>query len=257
MTYKDFAIKLAYKAGGLIKKNFSLGMKKTWKTDYTPLTVTDLAINKLVLDTIQKIYPNHGVIAEEGSSKNTDAEYNWVCDPVDGTIPFSHGIPVCVFSLALVHNGKPILGVIYDPFLNRLFVGEKGKGTRLNGKIVKVSKTNSLKHTLINLEVPRQLGVDLNPMRRALNECKIITLGCTLYGGMLVANGEFVASIFTGIKTHDAAALKIIVDEAGGKVTNIWGKDQLYNQDIKGYLATNGKVHNEIVKIIKKTAVSY
>lgn len=259
MTYKKFAIKLAYKAGSIIRKNFSLGMKKSWKTDYTPLTITDLTINKLVLESVKKIYPTHGVIAEEGSHKIKRAEYNWVCDPVDGTIPFSHGMPLCVFSLALVHNGQPILGVIYDPFLKRMLIGEKGKGCRLNGKIAHVSKARTLKHNLINLEVPRQLGVDLNSMRSSpeLKGCQVSSLKSTLYGGMLVASGELVACIFTGIKPHDAASLKIIIDEAGGKMTDIWGHEQRYDQEMKGYLASNGLVHDKLLEVIRKYAKSY
>ena len=111
MTYEEFAKQLAQKAGEIMKNNFSHGMKKELKRDKSPVTTTDIAINKLVISEVKKYFPDHDVKGEEESSFENNSEYVWVCDPVDGTYPFSHGLPVFTFSLALVKNGKPVLGV--------------------------------------------------------------------------------------------------------------------------------------------------
>src|SRR3989344_508119 len=151
MEYREFAIKLAKQAGKIIKDNFTSNMKKEWKSDNTPVTETDLKINQLVIDAVKKHFPTHSIIAEEGSYKVDNSEYSWVCDPVDGTIPFSHGIPTCAFSLALVKNGAPILGVIYDPFIDRLFFAEKNKHAFLNDKMIKVSDKKDLENSVIGM----------------------------------------------------------------------------------------------------------
>ena len=88
LNYKNFALDLAHQAGAIIKANFTLGMKKEWKADNTPLTQTDLTINQMVLDAVHKTFPGQGILAEEGNDYTPDQEYIWVCDPVDGTIPF-------------------------------------------------------------------------------------------------------------------------------------------------------------------------
>src|SRR6185369_6851970 len=101
MTHKEFALQMAQEAGGIIRSNFSMGMKKEWKEDVTPVTVSDLAINKDLIEGVKQHFPGHSVYGEEESALIDGAEYVWVCDPVDGTLPFSHGIPTCMFSLAL------------------------------------------------------------------------------------------------------------------------------------------------------------
>lgn len=125
MNHLDFAINLAKQAGPIIKNNFVLGMKKEIKQDKTPLTVTDLAINDLVNKAVAKMFPDHGLISEEGGFYSGQ-DYTWVCDPVDGTIPFSHGVPICMFMLGLMYKGQSILGVVYDPFMDKMYYAEKG-----------------------------------------------------------------------------------------------------------------------------------
>lgn len=255
MQYKNFAINLALEAGKIIKTNFTLGMKKEWKTDNTPLTETDLAINKLIITSVKKEFPEHSILAEEGDDFSEKSEFVWVCDPVDGTIPFSHGVPTCVFSLALVYNGESILGVVYDPFLDRLFLAEKGKGAFMNNKKISVSLNKTIKNSLFGICYWKEAQFDFSVLIETLKkqEAKIMDVNSIAYVGALVSNGEFAGTIFPGNKPHDTAALKIIVEEAGGKVTNIFGDEQRYDREIKGHLITNGFLHKELLDIIKKT----
>ncbi|KKU56241.1 MAG: Inositol-phosphate phosphatase [Parcubacteria group bacterium GW2011_GWA1_47_11] len=254
-AYKDFAVALAKEAGAIMRNDFTLGMKKEWKEDNTPVTTTDLVINALALERIKKAYPGHSVIAEEGSDFRENDELVWVCDPVDGTIPFAHGMPTTVFSLALVHQGKSILGVVYDPFGERLYTAEKGKGAFLNGNRISVSKHNTFKNAVIGINWSHRSPVDLLGLFGALKQKKSrgINVGSIIYMGALVAAGEFAAVIYPNKKVHDSASLKILVEEAGGKVTDLWGKEQRYDRPTNGIVASNGVLHESILALIRET----
>lgn len=243
MDHLEFAKTLALKAGEIMRKNFSAAMTKEWKSNNTPVTATDLAINQMVMDECLLHFPDYGILAEEESRAKDGAEFVWVCDPVDGTIPFSHGIPTSVFSLALVKNGEPILGVIYDPFMDRLFWAEKGKGAFLNGQVVHVNK-RGLDNSVISWE-------SWGPKFASDKKVLVVTLACVIYGGMLVASGELVGAFYDWVYAHDAASLKIIVEEAGGKVTDKEGKEQRYDGKINGAIISNGVVHQELLDFIK------
>lgn len=258
VNHKNFAIELAKKSGNIIRDNFLLGMRKEWKADNSPLTETDTTINDLVVESINNVFPGHNVLAEEGDSFSGASEYVWVCDPLDGTIPFSHGIPTCVFSLALTHQGESILGVVYDPFMDRMFIAEKGGGAFLNGKRISVSRNASIKNALFAVSLGKA-QCDFLPLVKALrNEhARVINVGSITYMGSLVACGEFSATVFQGVKLletkpHDTAALKVIVEEAGGRVTDIFGNEQRYDQDIRGHLVSNGVLHETLLKLIRE-----
>lgn len=244
-----FAIDLAKQAGQIMKQNFTLGMKKEWKADNSPITATDVEINNLVLKAVEKKYPTYSFVGEEGS-RIIESEYTWVCDPVDGTIPFSHGQPTFVFSLALTKNGESVLGVIYDPICDRLLHAEKGKGTFLNDKKISVStEAEWSKTSLVSINSNRTLASLHSKL--STEGCRTLTVNSCVYTSMLVAAGEILAEVCSSDKPWDAAAVKIIVEEAGGKVTNLAGKDQRYDGPIDGLIASNGAIHQKLVDIIK------
>lgn len=251
-NYLDFAVNLAYKAGAIMRLNFRLGMKRERKSDHTPVTVSDKEINQLVIDNVRKYYPSHSVIAEEGSDLKS-TEYAWVCDPIDGTIPFTHGYPTSVFALALVRKGESILGVIYDPFMDRLVTAVKGEGAHLNKKPIHVSASADLKSAVIDVGTSIDMRFSIGALNELLRKkgCFPSTLWCVSYAGMLVASGEF-AAIICGVRSPwDGAANKIIIEEAGGKVTDLFGEDQRYDKRLKGIIATNGKLHDTLVSLVK------
>lgn len=245
MDYKKFALGLAKEAGKIMLANFSMGMKKEWKSDHSPVTATDKKINRLVIERVKKYFPKHDVLGEEESYRPNRGEFVWVCDPVDGTVPFSHGIPTFVFSLALVQEGRPILGVIYDPFLDRLYFAEKAKGASLNGKSIKVNQQN------MSRGVIAWSNLGMTAIKKSFPNIAAICLWCICYEGVLVATGELTAAFYNHFNAHDIAALKIIVEEAGGKVTDIYGNEQRYDRKIKGALITNGRVHKQLLGFIK------
>ena len=248
--YRSFAIQLAKKSGAIIRSNFKIGVSKKWKNDGTPVTRTDLEINKLVLLAIRKKFPAHSIVSEEGSAL-TNSEYAWVCDPIDGTVPFSHGYPTFAFSLALTQNGRSILGVAYDPILDHLVVAEKGRGAFLNGKRIAVRKESKIgSKTFVNIDGDHTNRIlklrELLLKRRS----HVSILYSCVYASIRVASGEFSAEVYEWNKSWDAASVKIIAEEAGGRVTDLRGREQRYDRPIHGFIAGTPAVHRQLVRMI-------
>jgi len=252
--YQKFAQDIAREAGDIIRENFVLSMKKRWKEDRTPVTETDTKINSLVIERVSQQFPDHSVLGEE-ESHTGNSDYWWVCDPLDGTTPFSHGIPACVFSLALVHQGKSVMGVIYDPFCDRLFYASQGRGAYLNDQPIKVSQDDSLTKTVGSYDYVASSKYNLQKLAEVLTTEKavfLVRLVSSIYPACLVAAGELSFSLFPNDKAHDVAAVKIIVEEAEGLVTDLAGGNQRYDEEIKGAIASNGSVHDELVQLSKR-----
>lgn len=258
MHYKTFVTEIALEAGELIRKNFTTGMKKEWKYGYSATTKTDHIINKLVIDRIKEKFPDHNVLGEEKDSLSGTSNFVWVCDPVDGTKPFSHAIPTSVFSLALVESGISMVGIVYDPFLDRMFFAEKNKGAFLNERKITVSPENQIKHSLFGVCYGwKEEPFDFSSLAREIKHQsgEVIDVGSITYMGALVAAGELAGTFFQGTKPHDTAALKVIVEEAGGKVTDLFGNDQRYDRDIQGHICSNGVLHDESVRLFKENII--
>ncbi|MDB5160652.1 MAG: Inositol-phosphate phosphatase [Candidatus Saccharibacteria bacterium] len=258
--YLEFAKDLAKEAGSIMYENFLTNPAKEWKEDRTPLTFTDTQINRLVIERISASFPDHSVLGEE-ESHNLGGEMTWVCDPVDGTMAFSHGLPISTFSLALTRAGKPIVGVVYDPYIKRLFWASKGEGAFLNGDQIHVSQSESLENTLIDLEAIGESGQpviklkpDFLPALTALG-ANSTRLWSVILPSVLVASGQFSATLFVHTKPEDGASIKIIVEEAGGKVTDLFGREQRYDQPTNGFLASNGKIHQQLLNLIAEYTV--
>jgi fructose-1,6-bisphosphatase/inositol monophosphatase family enzyme len=255
-NYLSFATDLAEKAGVIMLKYFATELKKEWKEDGTPVTAADIAVNKLVIESVLKEYPTHGILGEEESLLK-ESEYVWVCDPIDGTYPFSFGIPIFTFSLALTHHGEPIVAVVYDPVLKRMFTAEKGENAFMNSKKISVSKASHLERQFVSTEGRRLSGFSQEKLREALSSNGVILsiLGSLTYTNIMVASGEFIGSVYSNPKAWDCAAVKLLVEEAGGKATDLFGNEQRYDKSLKGFITSNGIVHDQLVKIVNKTLI--
>ena len=225
-------------------------MKKEWKADHSPVTETDHAINAIVLKEIQRKFPKHSILSEEGNAVK-ESEYVWICDPVDGTHNFAHGIPTVTFALALIKSGVPIVSVINDPFMNRLFTAEKGKGAYLNGKRIHVSNDPLIKRTMIGMGKMNEVRNLIPVFERARHYGARIVTGLSIhYMCMLVACGEFSAAFFGGASPHDISASALLVSEAGGKATDLFGKvPKYYEKEMDGQIVSNGRVHDELMTL--------
>ena len=249
----EFAKKVAYDAGEIIKKYFNQSDISRYKSDNTIVTKADEEINQMVIDHVRENYPEHGIYGEENSF-GKDRSILWVCDPLDGTSAFTRGLPVAVFSLALVIDGQPVLGVVNDPFTNRLYFATKGGGVFCNDKKISVNK-NSLgeRDATIDCSYSPTMEFNLTKVLYRLQQAnRVSSIGSSVRAGAMVAEGSLTASIYCGSRSYDIAAVKIIVEESGGRVTSIYGNEQHYDGNIQGAIISNSIVHDEIVDLVKE-----
>lgn len=253
--YLEFAKNIAYKAGEIMMKYFKEDNGATYKYDNTIVTKADTEINTYLVEKVKELYPSHSVDGEE--EQFGESEYVWVCDPVDGTAMYARHIPVAVFSLALVVNGTPIIGVVYDPFTDNLYSAIIGQGSYRNNEKITVN-TFALDddRTVCHFDVmpkPEYYNT-CEPVNELLKKAYFVSLGSIIRAGICIANGEFTVAVYPGAihKNCDIAAIKVIVEEAGGKVTDLFGNEQRYDQDIKGAIISNGIVHDEIINLINQ-----
>ncbi len=253
--YLDFALEIAKYAKETMNKYYNMKGVSSYKGDRTIVTLADKEINTYLIEKVKEKYPNHSVDGEE--EQFGEGEYVWVCDPVDGTAMYARHIPVAVFSLGLCINGESVVGVVYDPFNDELYSAVKGGGAYKNGEKISVNDYDfDDMRSIINNDMWADAGFDtFKIIDKFAYRTYTVGLGSAIHAAICVANGSFVASLFPGVghKNCDCAAVKVIVEEAGGKVTNFYGEDQRYDKPIKGCVFTNGKVHDELIGIIKET----
>ncbi|HET7673496.1 MAG TPA: inositol monophosphatase [Candidatus Saccharimonadales bacterium] len=254
MNYQNelaLAKKIARKAGDVMLEYFDADQDLDHKDDGTVVTIADKTINRMVIEEIGKNL-NDGVIGEEESTAEYGPGRKWICDPIDGTKAFVVGVPTSTFSLALAIDGLPVLGVVYDPYLDRLYWGIKGQGSYCNDKELKVSN-NPIKGHYVGVSSGNTGLVDKgNVIKQLLNSgAKLDTTHGAVYKSCLVAHGRTVGYIEPRVNPHDVAAIHLIVEEAGGKVTGYRGEKLDYTKHFYGVIVSNGKVHDELLRCIE------
>lgn len=251
--YLEFGKKIAYKAKDIMLKYYNKDKYYSYKSDNTIVTIADKEINHYLINEVKKYYPNHSVDGEEESIKNSD--YVWICDPIDGTAMYASLIPVCVFSLALSIKGEVVVGIVYDPFNENMYYASKGNGAYKNDKLISVNNYNLCdKESIVHYDMHPSFEYNIYDIIKELGKrTYIVSIGSIIRASMCIAEGKFILAIFPGTthKNCDIAAVKIIVEEAGGKVTDLFGKDQRYDKSINGAIISNGLVHDEVVNLIK------
>lgn len=255
--YLEFAKNLAKEAEEIALSYFSFEVESTWKEDNTPLTKADIEINDLVIKRVNETFPEHSIYGEEKSQLKENSKYIWICDPIDGTMAFSCGMPLFVFSLALVDrsNGQPILGLVNDPIMKNMYWATKNGGAYRNDKKIAVIKDGTFEKVTYSLTGAsgKDVGFTNIPFHQQMGEKKsrVMKFPSFIYGAIQVANGKYIGGAFYGKSGHDVAALKIITEEAGGKVTDLNGNERRYDEDGIGCLVSNGVLHNELLKIVQ------
>lgn len=248
----DFAKDLAARAGTIMREYFHAGVASRAKGDGSPVTAADEAINALALEAVGRQFPDDGFIGEEGSSPASSSGRVWVCDPIDGTLPFTFGVPTNLFSLALVDDGVPVLGVLYDPYLDRLYEATRGGGAYANGRAMAVNQT-ALRGACLSLPAS-QFGLADNAALFAAGLAigvRVLAVGSITYESMLVAAGQLTACVFPAESVWDVAAVKVLVEEAGGRVTDLMGEPQRYDGPVRGALISNGTVHEALAELVR------
>lgn len=249
--YLDFAMALAREAGDIMKTFFGTEHSlPSWKNANDPVTLADKNINTLVIDKIKASYKDHGVLGEE-ESFNIDAEYLWVVDPVDGTIPFVLGLPISTFLISLVIEGRPKIGVAYNPWIDLMYYAQEGSGAFCNKKKLIMDQpvtkfvefiswyTSPFREELIGVK-ERLETAGLSPQNFAG--------GNSRYG---VAENKLHGVIFGGKDPWDTAVLDLLVNEAGGKVTDLDGNQLDFRKPIHGTVAGTERTHTQLMEIIK------
>ncbi len=219
------------------------------------VTEVDKHSEKRIIEIIRKHYPTHSIISEEVGEMIQDSPYQWIIDPIDGTVNFAHGIPLCCVSIGLKHNEDLILGAVYNPMMNELFFAEKGKGAFLNDKPISVStKSDFRKACLVTgfpYKWPDSKEHPIRVFERFIMEgLPVRRLGSAAIDLCWVACGRFDGFWEYNLSSWDVAAGYLIVQEAGGRITNFEG--DAYSVFDKETLATNGQIHEEMLRLIRK-----
>ena len=250
----DDIIQISKEAGELIRNAFGKTHLVEFKTNELNLvTETDKASEKLITDFIKNKYPSHGILAEEGSDLNKSAKYLWVVDPLDGTTNFAHGLPIFAVSIGVQKNGETIAGVVYDVMRDVIYSAEKNSGCFENGKRISVSKNKNLGHSVLVTGFP--YNIKENPDKASerfiefLKHARAIRrLGSAAIDFCYVASGVFDGFWEVSLHPWDICAGKLIVEEAGGIVTDFDGNEiDIYSKRI---LATNGIVHQKMMDVL-------
>jgi myo-inositol-1(or 4)-monophosphatase len=255
------AVKAARRAGSIINRgarDIDL-LQVTAKGPKDFVSEVDRAAEAAIVQTLHAAYPNHAILAEEGTARdaNANAEHLWIIDPLDGTTNFLHGFPQYCVSIALHHRGHITQAVVYDPVRNDLFTATRGRGAFLNDRRMRVSKRQHLRDSLIGTGFPFRDGAGLDLYVRMMRTMMIETAGIRRPGAAAldlayVAAGYYDGFWEVGLNPWDVAAGSLLIAEAGGLVGDLSGEgDYLYGGQV---IAANPRVFAQMVKLLSPFA---
>ncbi len=251
---KHTLIKAAEAGAAVMKSYFNGNFTISNKEGMNNLvTEADHASEKAIFDVIKHDYPDHYLLSEEAGEIIQDSAIKWIIDPIDGTVNFANGIPICCVSIGIEQAGKMILGAVYNPFMNEFFFAQKGFGATLNNTIIHVSnKTEVVKSSMVTgfpytyLDAPNgPLQVFEKLIRKGV---PVRRLGSAAIDLCWVAAGRFDGFYEHKLNAWDSAAGYLMVEEAGGKVTDFTGNE--YSPYQPHIIATNGLIHDELLAIV-------
>ncbi len=242
-------------AGEIVKENFGkVDRYDTKTTQFDPVTAIDKAVERFLMQAFSTLIPESGFLAEETASEMKDAEYLWIIDPIDGTTNFLHGFPFVCISVALYIAGKPYYGIVFDPIRNELFEAAPGAGSFLNGSGISVSKNTRLDQCLLATGFPYDYATNEENNFRYFHHFHQRVQGIRRPGSAAldlccVACGRFDGFWEWRLNPWDVAAGKLIVEEAGGVITNFEGMEhELSDANI---LAASPAIHPLMMREVK------
>jgi len=250
----EFAVDVARSAGAIQKSRYedaSVTVEHKGLLDL--VTEVDIECEKLVTELIAEKYRDHGVLAEEGTALKNSSDYLWIVDPLDGTTNFAHGFPMFCVSIALVKKGKTLIGVAYDALRDELFTAVTGGGAFLNGRRIKVSEVAQMDDALLATGFPYDIRSNsdnnLDHFNRVVVNCQAIRrAGSAVLDLCYTACGRFDGFWEKSLFAWDMAAGALIVEEAGGIVTDMSGETlNLYGKTIA---AANRNIHCELLELL-------
>ncbi|MGB7282618.1 MAG: inositol monophosphatase family protein [Candidatus Acidiferrum sp.] len=245
--YLDAAMEIAQEAGKILREEFTRPVQISYKGDVDLVTQADKRSEQAIVTRLTRYFPEHSIAAEEGSGHEGGTEFRWHVDPLDGTTNFAHGYPCFSVSIALAQRGALLAGVVYNPFYEELFAAARGGGATLNGKRIFVSKVDTLATSLLCTGFSvhkRQASPNIHYYWDfTLRSHGVRRDGSAALDLASVAAGRFDGFWEFGLKPWDTAAGVLLIEEAGGKVSDFNG--QPYQLGGPVILATNGLVHDE------------
>jgi myo-inositol-1(or 4)-monophosphatase len=252
--FLETAVAAARVAGAIQMKSLSRPHEITLKGVSNLVTEVDVACERAIIELIRARFPGHSFLAEEGGETAPGSEYLWIIDPLDGTTNYAHGLRRFCVSIGLGVKGRVEAGAVFNPVAGELFTAARGLGAWLNGERISVSKVDKVEDALIctgfSYDKGARLGRDLVPYLKVLPAAQSLRrTGCAALDLCDVAAGRFDGFWELNLNAWDIAAASLIIEEAGGKWSGIYGNAvDLYARE---FLATNGLIHDEMVGIIK------
>jgi myo-inositol-1(or 4)-monophosphatase len=243
------AIEAAQRAGRLIAERYPTRRNAFYKGYRDLVTETDIAAEKTILGVVRKRFPDHAVLSEETAGGKIGQDYTWVIDPLDGTSNYTHRVPIFAVSIAVLEHGDPLIGVVYDPMREHLFLAQRGQGATLNDQPLQVSSVSELHQALVGLDWARGEEARrevLSNLGRVAPRCHTVrVMGSATLGLTYVAAGWLDGYFHLALHPWDAAAAVLLTTEAGGRCTTFEG--QPYPVTSPRCAATNGRIHQELL----------
>ncbi len=255
MHYLETAVEIAREAGTLLANYFERRVAFELKGEFDLVTEADRASEKLVVERLRSYFPAHAIVAEEGGGHESSSEYRWFVDPLDGTTNFAHSFPMFNVTLGLERAGEVIAGVIYDPLRQEMFSAERGAGAYLNNRRIRVSNTKTLSDSLASTGFPsrkRHHNVNIHfYYQLAMASHGVRRTGSAAIDLAYVACGRLDFFWEFGLKPWDQAAGTLLVEEAGGRVSDMKGSlHKTVGSD--HLLADNGALHDQVLEVFKE-----
>ncbi|TAN18065.1 MAG: inositol monophosphatase [Chitinophagaceae bacterium] len=251
---KETLIRSALDVGKIMQQHFNGTYKISSKSSINDLvTEVDKLSEAAIVKNIRSQFPDHDILSEEAGELAGNSKFKWIIDPIDGTVNFAHGISVCCVSIALEKEGAMLMGVVYNPFMNEFYFAKKGAGATLNDKRISVSGNENIDSAFLVTGFPYQWEEMKNdPMDIFSYFVKkglpVRRMGSAAIDLCWVACGRFDGFWEHNLNAWDTAAGYLIVEEAGGEVTDF--KGETYSPYQKRLIATNGKIHRDILKVV-------
>lgn len=255
-NYKAVLEEASSEASKILIEYFDTDFKISRKQHYSDLvTEVDKKSEARIIEIIRSYFPEHNVLSEEAGNLNKSSDYVWIVDPIDGTVNYAHGVPIFCISIALEVKKDIKLGLIYNPVSGERFFSEKGRGAYLGDKKISVSGVSELKDGLLVTGFPYGAWENVDHCIDHFNNfikfgLPIRRLGSAALDMCYVASGRFDGFWEVSLNPWDVAAGYLILNEAGGKLTDFTGnKYSVYNKQI---VASNGRIHSEMIEVLAK-----
>jgi myo-inositol-1(or 4)-monophosphatase len=251
------------RAGALIRARYGEQHAVAYKepSSVDVVTATDRDAESLIIDTLRSAFPDHGIVSEESPPLPGHGEYQWYVDPLDGTTNFAHGYPHCAVSVALVHDGAPVLGLVHDPLRRETFSAQRGGGAQLNGRGIRVSSVDDMGRALLGTGFPadrrERAGVYVPFLQVGLERARCLRRsGSAALDLSYIACGRLDAYWEWHLGPWDVVAGRLIVEEAGGRVTDFTGRLHVLSgaETAAETAASNGRLHADLLDLLAEGA---